>query len=131
MIRTARRVNDHKPRFIVEQVEALVRELGKALSATPAMLLSSAAPVEENFEVKELNPSGGLEWLGLTPRLSDTGFAHIRLGFSGNMLKLMELTDSFGQLTRVEFRNVKRNARIDPAEFHFEPPRGVDIIRDQ
>lgn len=110
--------------------QVTVRKLGTALGATPATLLSSDAPVETNFEVSALNPSGGLDWIGLKPRLSDTGFAYIRLGFRGNALELMELIDNFGQLTRVEFKNVKRNTRIDPASFKFEPPKGVDIIGD-
>lgn len=110
--------------------QVTVRALGNALGATPAMLLSSDKPVDENFEVSELRPNAGLEWIGLKPRLSDTGFSHIRLGFDGNVLKLMELIDNFGQLTRIEFINIKRNPRIDPGAFEFEPPEGVDIIRD-
>jgi outer membrane lipoprotein carrier protein len=112
-----------------ELAQVTVRDIGAALGATPAMLLSSDRPVEENFEVMELRPSAGLEWVGLKPRLSDTGFSHIRLGLDGKVLKLMELIDSFGQLTRIEFSNIKRNPRIDPSAFQFEPPKGVDIIR--
>ena len=125
-------VADGKKVWIYDRdlAQVTVRDLGAALSATPAMLLSSDRPVEENFEVSELRPSGGLEWIGLKPRLSDTGFSHIRLGLNGNVLKLMELIDSFGQLTRIEFQNIERNPRIDPGAFRFEPPKGVDIIRD-
>ena len=110
--------------------QVTVRALGNALGATPAMLLSSDRPVDENFEMTELKPSGGLEWIGLKPRLSDTGFAHIRLGLDGNVLRLMELIDNFGQLTRIEFKNIRRNPRISPRAFEFEPPQGVDIIGD-
>lgn len=110
--------------------QVTVRAMGNALGATPAMLLSSDRPVDENFEVSELRPSGGLEWIGLKPRLADTGFSHIRLGLDGNVLKLMELIDNFGQLTRIEFKNIRRNPRIKPSAFKFEPPKGVDIIRD-
>ena len=110
--------------------QVTVRALSNALGATPAMLLSSDRPVDENFEVSELMPSGGLEWIGLKPRLPDTGFSHIRLGFDGNVLKFMELTDNFGQLTRIEFKNIKRNPRISPRTFEFKPPQGVDIISD-
>ncbi len=110
--------------------QVTVRAMGAALGATPATLLSSDRPVDENFEVSELQPSGGLEWIGLKPRQADTGFSHIRLGLDGNVLKLMELIDSFGQLTRIEFNNIKRNPRIDASAFEFEPPKGVDIIRD-
>jgi len=110
--------------------QVTVRAIGNALGATPAMLLSSDRPVDENFEVSELRPSGGLEWIGLKPRLSDTGFSHIRVGLDSNVLKLMELIDNFGQLTRIEFNNIKRNPRIDPGAFEFDPPKGVDIIRD-
>jgi outer membrane lipoprotein carrier protein len=110
--------------------QVTVRNMGAALGATPAMLLSSDRPVDENFEVSELRPSGGLEWIGLKPRHSDTGFSHIRLGLKGNVLELMELVDNFGQLTRIQFENVKRNPRIDPSAFRFDPPKGADIIRD-
>ncbi len=110
--------------------QVTVRALGNALGATPAMLLSSDRPVDENFEVSELQPSGGMEWIGLKPRLSDTGFAQIRLGLDSGVLKLMELIDNFGQLTRIEFKNIKRNPRINPRVFEFKPPKGVDIIGD-
>ncbi len=109
--------------------QVTVRTIDAALGATPAMLLSSDVPVEKNFEVTDLRPTGGLEWAGLKPRQPDSGFAHIRLGFDARGLKLMELTDNFGQLTRVEFKNVKRNTRIDPGAFEFEPPAGVDVMR--
>lgn len=110
--------------------QVTVRDMGAALGATPAMLLSSDRPVDENFEVSELQSSGGLEWIGLKPRLSDTGFSHVRLGLARNVLELMELIDSFGQLTRIQFSNIERNPRIDPGAFQFDPPKGVDIIRD-
>jgi outer membrane lipoprotein-sorting protein len=42
----------------------------------------------------------------------------------------MELIDSFGQTTRLQFANVKTNVRTTREEFTFTPPAGVDVIGD-
>jgi len=43
----------------------------------------------------------------------------------------MELTDSFGQTTQLRFSGLQRNVKIDPARFHFDPPKGADVLEDQ
>lgn len=109
--------------------QVTVRPIDVALGATPAMLLSSSAPVAQNFEVQELSPDRGLEWVGLTPLNKDSGFTHIRVGLRNGVLQRMELTDNFGQLTIVEFEDLRSNVPVDASAFEFEPPAGVDVIR--
>lgn len=111
-----------------ELQQVTVRPIDAALGATPAMLLSSGEPVEKNFQVSDAAPSRGMEWVHLVPRQQDSGFAHIRIGFEGDVLRLMELTDTFGQLTRLVFRDLKRNINIGSRTFRFVPPDGVDVI---
>lgn len=114
-----------------ELAQVTVRKIDESLGSTPALVLSSTEPLEKNFTVSNLADENGLSWVGLRPRHKDASFAHIRLGFANDALRLMELTDSFGQLTRLEFSNLIRNAPIIPDAFEFSPPSGVDVIGEQ
>lgn len=105
------------------------RPLGKALGNTPAMLLSSTEPLQKSFTVTDLGERNGLAWVELQPKAKDTGFTLIRLGFSTRTLKVMDLVDSFGQVTHLSFRNVRRNPALNPSLFKFTPPKGADVIK--
>ena len=111
-----------------ELEQVTVRPLGDALGDTPVMLLSSDEPVEHSFEVRAVEGTGGFEWAELTPLGEQVSFKRIRLGFDGETLRLMELEDAFGQLTRLRFDQVERNPELDPALFVFTPPEGADVF---
>jgi len=111
-----------------ELAQVTVQTMDDTLGATPAMLLSSDEPVEKNFEISNLADERGLAWVGLKPRFKDPSFVHMRIGFENGALRAMELTDNFGQFTRLEFSNMIRNAPIISDAFEFKPPDGVDII---
>jgi outer membrane lipoprotein carrier protein len=65
------------------------------------------------------------------PRDKEAGFDRIRMGFSEKGLQAMELTDNFGQTTLLRFTKIERNAKVDPGEFRFEPPKGTDVLGDR
>jgi outer membrane lipoprotein carrier protein len=113
--------------------QVTVRKQASTLADTPAALLTSTAPVEDNFKVVELDDRGdGSTWLSLTPKSSANNFDSISIAFSSTgQLQTMELNDSFGQTTRLEFSAIERNPTLDPALFQFTPPSGVDVIRTQ
>lgn len=114
----------------LEQVT--VRAQAQALGSTPAALLASTQPVDQEFEVSELDGrDDGNAWLALTPRDAASNFERIRIGFSEQGLHAMELRDSFGQTTRIEFSDIRRNPELDAALFRFQPPPGVDVIQGQ
>ena len=110
----------------LEQVT--VRPLGDALGDTPVMLLSSDRPVEESFDVQPVEGPDGYAWAALTPLGEQTSFTEIRLAFEGETLRVMELTDAFGQLTRLTFAGVERNPTLAPDLFLFTPPPGADVF---
>jgi outer membrane lipoprotein carrier protein len=64
----------------------------------------------------------------LVPKRADTDFVEFRLGFVRGELRAMELEDKLKQTTRIEFSDVKRNARLASSLFEFSPPAGVDVI---
>ncbi len=111
-----------------ELEQVMVRPLGDALGDTPVMLLSSDKPVEHSFEVRAIDGPDGYAWAGLTPLGSQGNFTEIRIGFDGDTLRVMELTDAFGQLTRLRFAKVERNPDLEPQLFQFIPPEGADVF---
>lgn len=114
----------------LEQVT--VRKLDVALSSTPAMLLSGAGALEDNFNVVDASQRDGLLWVTMQPKRNDTDFKSVRLGFTatGNELRAMELADKLGQTTLLEFSQFERNPPLDPSRFVFKVPPGADVIGD-
>jgi outer membrane lipoprotein carrier protein len=110
----------------LEQVT--VRRVRDTLSQTPAMLLSGQARIRDGFVVRSAPSSGGLDWVRLLPRSTDTDFRELRLGFAGDALQRMEFEDKLNQVTRIELKRVERNAKLDDALFRFVPPPGTDVI---
>jgi chaperone LolA len=111
-----------------ELEQVTVRPLGDALGDTPVMLLSSDEPVEHSFEVHAVDGPDGYAWAELIPLADQVSFTRIRLGFDGETLRVMELKDAFGQLTRLHFAEVERNPVLDPTLFRFTPPEGADVF---
>jgi outer membrane lipoprotein carrier protein len=111
-----------------ELEQVTVRPLGDALGDTPVMLLSSEEPVENSFEVRAVDGPDGYAWVELTPLGDQVSFKQIRLGFDGATLRIMELHDAFGQLTRLRFAELERNPDLDPSLFQFTPPEGADVF---
>ena len=111
--------------------QVTVRKISRALGSTPAALLAGASDVEQAFALSDAGTRDGLEWLEAKPREPEAGFDRIRMGFSASGLEAMELTDNFGQTTRLRFLNLQRNPKIDPAEFRFEPPKGADVLGEK
>ena len=95
--------------------------------------LASTAPVEDSFNLTELGErDDGSVWLSLTPKSSASNFDGIAVGFDGaGVLQAMELKDTFGQTTRLEFSAIERNPTLDAALFRFTPPSGADVIEAQ
>ena len=105
-----------------------VKKFDATLGSTPAALLVGNNTLDKNFTLREAGEHDGLEWLEAIPKGTDSGFEKLQLGFSGNDLKAMELSDNFGQTTSLLFARIERNVPIAPALFHFTPPAGVDVI---
>lgn len=112
----------------LEQVT--VRRLDDSISATPAMLLSGDGKLADNFTVTQTVQDGAVEWVQLEPKSNDTDFKWVRLGFTGDALRYMQLGDKLGQKTLLEFSKFERNPKLDPARFDFKVPPGADVIGD-
>lgn len=110
-----------------ELKQVTVKKFTQALSGTPAALLAGDNNVEKRFTLTEQGERDGLAWVEAVPKQTDGGFERIRLGFGGDTLRAMELTDSFGQTTSLTFPKLERNPSLPPATFRFTPPAGADV----
>ena len=108
--------------------QVVVRKLASAIGSTPAALLAGSADIEQAFELAEAGSADGLEWLEARPRVRESGFERIRMGFGVAGIEAMELVDPFGQTTVLRFSSLSRNPRLDPSTFRFTPPKGVDVL---
>ena len=100
----------------------------RALKGTPAQLLVETAPLENYFEISDLELSGDLAWVRLHPLQQDSEFVKILLGFADSQLQELEMEDKFGQTTYFRFRGAERNPNIDPELFVFRAPPGIDVM---
>ncbi len=125
-------VADGKKVWIYDRdlAQVTVKMQDEALGSTPALLLSSTAPIEKNFRVKELGFHEGFQWLELKPLKSEGSFEYVRLAMEGTTLRAMEMIDGFGQTTRLFFKTVQRNPKLADGLFKFSPPKGVDVVGD-
>jgi len=104
-----------------------VRKLGQALGATPAALLAGGT-LERDFDLANLPAQGGLEWAEAKPKARDGAFQAVRVGFRGKDLAALEIIDSFGQKSLLQFSVFAANAAIGPETFRFTAPAGADVI---
>ena len=114
--------------YDVDLNQVTVKKLDQALGSSPAALLAGNNEIEKVFNLKDAGTKDGLDWLDATPKGSESTFESVRMGFAGSSLKVMELHDNFGQTTLIRFSDIERNPKISPAQFHFSPPKGADVI---
>ena len=108
--------------------QVTVRDVDAALGSTPAVLLTTDRPVEEQFRVEALDVGAGVEAFALEPRAEDASFTSIRLAFAGGELRRMELVDQFGQTSVIRFTDIRRQPAVPAGAFTFTPPAGVDVV---
>ncbi len=114
--------------YDAELLQVSHQDQADALRGTPALLLSDTAPIDKHFELIELGPRLGLEWLELIPRGEVSEITKVLVAFNGEKLERLEMIDSFGQVTRFAFSNLERNPTLDEDLFRFDPPSEADIL---
>jgi len=105
-----------------------VKPIDAGLSGTPAMLLSGAVDVRQNFVLTDAGEHDGLNWVSVAPKSADSDFRRARLGFAHGDLSRMILEDKLGQTATIVFDHAVRNGPVAPDEVSFTPPAGVDVI---
>jgi len=113
----------------LEQVT--IKKLDESVGSTPALLLSGDVALEDNYIMDNQGNDGDMQWVKLSPKNQESSFKYILIGLEKGSLAGMELSDNFGQLTRIYFSNVKLNPPLKLDLFEFKAPKGVDIFSEQ
>jgi len=109
--------------------QVIVRNLDAALGATPAALLAGDNALERNFTLVDGGIADGLAWVEATPKAAESTFTKVRIGFRSALPRAMELTDAFGQTTRLAFEAFEKNVTLGAEMFRFTPPQGADVVQ--
>lgn len=112
----------------LEQVT--IKKLDESVGSTPALLLSGEISLDDNFTMEQQGVDGELMWVKLVPKNPESTFKYVLMGLSNESLGGMELSDNFGQLTRIYFSNVVLNPPLKQTLFEFKAPKGVDVFSD-
>lgn len=117
--------------YDIDLDQVTVRKTDQRLTNTPALLLSGdVGELTSSFKIVE-NKLGDIDTIfELTPLGKDKVFEMMLLAFHEGQLAEMRLQDGLGQITRLEFSDVKQNPKIDEKIFHFTPPKGVDVMTE-
>jgi outer membrane lipoprotein carrier protein len=111
----------------VDLNQVSVRKLSAALGATPAALLAGAS-LDKEFDLVAQPSKDGIDWVQATPRQKDGAFQSMRVGFRGRELAAVEILDSFGQRSVLQFSQYAANVALTEQNFRFVPPQGADVI---
>jgi outer membrane lipoprotein carrier protein len=107
--------------------QASSRKIAQVLGSTPAAILAGGS-LEKDFEISAQPAKDGLDWALALPRQKDGTIQQLRVGFKGKELAAIEILDSFGQRSMLQFSGFAANVALAPESFRFTPPAGADVI---
>jgi len=84
--------------------------------------------LRDSFTLSSAGSREGLDWVLVEPRKPEADFRRALFGFSKGDLRKMIIDDRLGQTATIELARVERNARVDPQEVSFTPPKDADVI---
>lgn len=123
---------DSKIWFYDADLEQLtIKSLDDSLGVTPALLLSGKVNLDEHFTLQNQGRDEDMSWIKLSPKNEESGFKYIMLGLNNGSLAGMELSDNFGQLTRIYFSNMEINPSLADSTFQITLPEGVDVMGEE
>jgi outer membrane lipoprotein carrier protein len=110
--------------------QVTVRKARLALAGTPAALLSQKTSLTDAFKVQEAGiDDDGNHRVRLVPKSNDSDFKSIDLVLDKEGApRSMEFADQIGGHSLISFTDAHTNTDIPAAQFHFEPPKGVEVV---
>jgi outer membrane lipoprotein carrier protein len=118
--------------YDVDLEQVVVRPLSSDLGKTPALLFGGEPKqVTAAFSITERDQDGDSVTYRLKPKGGDPLFDVLDVTFEGQRPTAMRLEDALGQKTVIDFYDLTLNQTPEAGRFHFQPPEGTDVIRQQ
>ncbi len=108
------------------------RAQAQALGSTPAAVIAAAADLralQADFTLEGAPARDGLEWVQATPKNKEGQLQSVLIGFRGESLAALEILDSFGQRSVLQFSKVEVNPALSAGTFAFKAPAGADVLK--
>jgi len=121
---------DHVWVYDPDLEQVTVKNQGSEEQQSPLVVLIDPTELERRYVVCDAGTHDGLKWISLAPKKKDddSEFKVAMLGFNGDNLQQMNLSDNLGQRTEIAFSDWRRNPSFAKGTFNFTPPKGVDIV---
>lgn len=114
--------------YDIDLEQVTIENLHRMSKSAPAMLLSGSAQKLENNYVIESQFDTDSQKFKLTPKTNEDLVQWIELDFQQGKITQMRLKNQLNQITSLNFKRVELNPKMMKNAFHFNPPRGVDVI---
>ena len=113
-------------RYETDLDQVTVANYDASEQAAPSILLSGDIDaLNDKFNVSQYD--GGFI---LSPKDSSSLFVQIYVRFNEGFITQLQITDGFEQITEILFSNVDSATEHSPDLYRFNPPEGVDILRN-
>ncbi len=121
---------DHVWVYDPDLEQVTVKNQGKEEAQSPLTVLIDPSELDRRYVLGDAGMSDGMKWISLEPKKKgdEAEFKVAMLGFDGDNLRSMQLTDNVGQRTQILFSDWRRNPVFAKSTFTFTPPKGVDIV---
>ena len=110
--------------FDPELEQVIVRELIEGGDDVAGLLLGGGEDLNKRFTVTTL----GSDQYQLIPINPESPVAQVVLFFNGELMVGLDMTDKLGVVSKFKFIDLQVNPPIDPAQFTFTPPPGIDLV---
>jgi outer membrane lipoprotein carrier protein len=114
--------------------QVTARKQAQVISATPAALISAAPDLQvlkKEFALQGEPDADGLKWLRATPLQADSAIKTVRMAFQNSpalTLAVLEIHDSLGQTSRIQFARFELNPTLPSDSFQFKTPPGAQVL---
>ena len=113
--------------YVPADKQVIVRDQADTRGIT-AQLLAGRIAIEEQFSVA-LETLDGRQRLRLIPRKEDPDLERVYLDVDPtDRIRGIEIYDPQGNRSRFEFQGLRENIGLPDRLFHFETPKGVEVI---
>ncbi len=116
--------------------QVLVRRFSAAdLHSTPLEFLLGQGDIKQSFaaswEQTDEPDANGVYAVRLTPRSPDAEYAYFVIGFDARSydIRRISIQERIGNTSEFLFNNLKFNVRVEPKQFSFKIPKGVEVVR--
>jgi outer membrane lipoprotein carrier protein len=112
--------------------QASQRKQSAAFANTPAALIAYATDLSvlrNEFTLESAPEKDGLSWVSARPKSADSTLQTVRIGFRDDALQQLDITDSFGQRSLINFTAMQINPSLPDSSFKFILPAKAELLK--